>query len=334
MKTTFYIFFVLVFFTACKNTDSQTTSEIRDAAAYHNPMIAPLTNAIEADPDNADLYFQRSVALNKIKQDDLVVRDLQKALALDSNNILYRESIAVFLLGLNRADEALPHIKILQTTDPQKLDFQLLRVEAYTAKKQYSEAQILLDSLQKNHGAQPMLLYDYSKLMAAKGDTAKALEYALKTVVIAPTFYDGRYQVADLYKAQNNILAVKWYEDLHSLDTLNANPLYDAAQFYLIRGNKEAAKAYLRQTIKTDKDFALAYLDYGKILLKQDSLAKAERQFDILIDVQPNMADAYYYKGYCAMKNGKKDLAKALFNQTLTFNPKHAEAKKHLQQLP
>jgi len=67
--------------------------------------------------------------------------------------------------------------------------------------------------------------------------------------------------------------------------------------------------------------------------LTQDSVSKAERQFNIAIEVAPNSAEAYYQKGLTMLKQHKKAEAKTLFNQALVFNRNHTAAQAALKAL-
>ena len=117
------------------------------------------------------------------------------------------------------------------------------------------------------------------------------------------------------------------------MDTLNAYPFYDASRFYHNKGDISLTKNYLAKAITVDKTFELAYIDYGNILIQEDSIDKAARFFQMAIENAPANADAYYGKGITYLKQGNKELAKKLFAQALTFNNKHEKAKQEYQKL-
>lgn len=334
MRNIFYFFLCLVGLSACGNgADKPTASQAQLPAALVNPVIRPLTDAIANDTGNAKLYYQRSVELNKMDQVELTMADLQKAVALDPNNINYRESLALFLIDKKKAKEALAQVKILQQKKPENATYVLLEAEALMAGNQLEQAEPIINRLMQDMPNEPDVILDASRLKAAQKDTAKAIAYAKDVLKIVPNFFDALYQLADLYSATGNAEALQWYNKIYKLDTLNPNPLYDAATFYLNKGKLDIAKQYYVKTIRVDKDFTDAYIQYGKILMQQDSLEKADRQFQIAVEVAPNSAEAYYQKGLSALKQNKKAEAVTMFNQVLVFDKTNTQALAELKKL-
>lgn len=333
MRNIFYFFLCLVVLNSCGGNDDTKTVQQQLPAALVNPMIRPLTEAIMADTGNARLYYQRSVELNKMGQDSLTQADLTKAVALDPDNIEYRESLTFFLIDKKKAAQAMEQVKILQQKNPENATYTLLEAEAYMAGNELVKAETILNDLMTRMPEEPDVLLDASRLKAAQKDTALAIDYAKKVLAVTPSFFDGLYQLADLYSATGNAEALKWYDKIYKLDTLNPYPLYDAALFYQHKGDLVAAKKYFVKTIYVDKDFTDAYIQYGKILLAQDSVSKADRQFSIAIEVAPNSAEAYYQKGLVMVKQNKKAEARNMFNQALVFNRNHTAAQAALKAL-
>mgnify|MGYP003582619253 CR=1 FL=1 len=332
MKNIFYFFLCLTVLSSC-GEEPKTAAPENLPAALVNPMIRPLTEAIAADTGNAALYYQRSVELNKMGQDSLTQVDLMKAVSLDPDNVGYRESLTFFLIDKKKAALAMEQVKILKQKNPKNETYTLLEAEAYMAGNELAKAETILTDLMTRLPGEPDVLLDASRLKAAQKDTAGAIDYAKKVLQITPNFFDGLYQLADLYSATGNAEALKWYDKIYRLDTLNPNPLYDAALFYQRKGDLAAAKRFFVKTIYVDKDFTDAYIQHGKILLSQDSVSKAERQFSIAIEVAPNSAEAYYQKGLTLLKQNKKAEAKSAFNQALVFNRNHTAAREAVQHL-
>ncbi|RQO32354.1 hypothetical protein DBR32_01745 [Taibaiella sp. KBW10] len=334
MRNIFYFFLCLIGLSACGNGGDKAAEQQKQLpAALVNPMIRPLTEAIEYDPKNAKLYYQRSVELNKMGQVELTMADLQKAVALAPDNIDYRESLALFLIDKKKANEALEQVKILQQKKPKDATYTLLEAEALMAGGYLDKAEPIINRLMLEMANEPDVILDASRLKAAQKDTVKAIAYAKEVLKITPNFFDGLYQLADLYSATGNPEALQWYEKIYRLDTLNPNPVYDAALFYKSQGKVAMAKQYYIKTIKIDKDFTNAYLEYGKILMQQDSAEKADRQFQIAIEVAPNSAEAYYQKGLAALKLNKKAAAMSMFNQALVFDKNNTAVLAELKKL-
>ncbi|HLU16587.1 MAG TPA: tetratricopeptide repeat protein [Edaphocola sp.] len=299
--------------------------------ALLNPLVKPYTEAIATDSLNAELYHQRAAALHKIDMDELSLVDLRQALRLDANNDEYRISLVSLLIDMGKGDEALPEIKILQQHGPEVLDFKVMEAQALLSAGKATAAKILVEQLLQSEGQHPYLLLEASKIAAYLSDTVGALRYAEQLATSAPDFYDGVYHLADMYAATRNPKAIQWYEKVFALDTLNAYPIYDMAAFYLRQADTARAKQLFVKSISVDRDFLKTYIDYGHVLLAQDSVEKADRQFQIATEIAPASAEAYYGKGLVAQRQQKFKLASGFFKQALVFNGDYNEAREALE---
>ncbi|HTO15113.1 MAG TPA: tetratricopeptide repeat protein [Edaphocola sp.] len=327
----FLVIIPILFLFSCgnKNNDNQV---VNAHPALSNPLVKPYTDAIASDSTNAELYFQRAEKLFDLKMEELTENDLATAVRLAPENMNYKVALSAILIDRGKGSAALEQIKALQKMSNQS-DYVLMEAEAYMADQKVPEAEKIINNLLAQNPNDPKVLLDASKLKAIAKDTTTAIEYAKKIAEIAPTFYDGVYQLADLYNATNNKEAVNWYLNIYKLDTLNAYPLYDLSRYYHKQGDLIQTKHYLSKAIAVDKSFANAYNDYGTILMQEDSLEKAARLFQMAIENAPANADAYYGKGMTYLKKGNKELAKKFFIQALTFNGKHENAKKEYEKL-
>ena len=68
-------------------------------------------------------------------------------------------------------------------------------------------------------------------------------------------------------------------------------------------------------------------------IIQEDSLEKAQRQLNIVFDIAPNNAEAYYYSGLIAEKQKQMEKAKQHYQKALVFNPKYEAAKSALDKL-
>lgn len=332
MNGKFFFIIPLFFLMACNNAE-QTEDSKEIHPALLNPVVRPYTEAIAQDTANAGLYYQRAGMLNKLELPELTLKDLQTAVRLEPKNTEFRESLATLLIERKQSEEALTHIRILKGQAPNDTNYILMESEAYLAGGKTKEADQIVQQLLAAKPGNPYILLNASKIKAAEKDTTAAINYAKTLSEVAPKFYDGLYQLADLYSASKQKEALVWYERLFRLDTLNANPYFDMAKYYQSVGDIKMAKQYFVKAIWVDKDFEKAYLDYGKILLAEDSIDKADRQFQIATEVAPANAEAYYGKGMIYVRKGNKDLARNFFEQALIFDSHHEQAKAALAKL-
>lgn len=333
MKDKFFFVIITVLFVSACNSNGSKQNKVTVHPALTNPVILPYTEAISQDSTDASLYFQRAQMLNKLGIDVLTEADLKKSVSLDPQNDEYLESLAAFLIDKEKAKEAIVYVKQLQSKYPEAPDYKLLEVEALLGLNKLEEANLLASTLMQHLPQNPYVLLEASKVKAAQKDTTTAIAYAMQIAKFAPEFYDGIYHIADLYSASNNKEAIKWYQTVFKLDTLNAYPYYDLAKFYQRNGNTNTAKIFFKKSIMIDRDFVKSYLDLGNIFFAEDSIDKADRQFQLATEVAPANAEAYFGKGKVYQKRGNIELAKNFFGQALIFNPEHKESAAALEKL-
>jgi tetratricopeptide (TPR) repeat protein len=315
----------IIFFSACGNKTSEQNNP-----AYHNPVVQPYTDSIEADPGHAVFYFKRAEALTEIHNDSLALVDVQKALSLDKNNPQYTFTIGYLQLQLGKTKDAVKTLEQNLQQAPGNVNTRMLLSKAYIADNKIDKAQEqvnkILSAAPKHSGAL-MILAD---IKIAQKDTTAAIDMLKEIMVLDPRNYDASYQLGDWFKETRNPQAVAQYSYTYSLDTNDVNPLFEIGDFYESQGQLPKAKESFIYCIEKDRDFTDAYIHLGKIYLNEGATDKALRHFDLAIHTMPNSAEAYYYKGLCFQKLNQKDSANVAFNQALVFNGNLTKAREAL----
>src|SRR5690606_27656042 len=80
----------LSFFISCQ--DNKKTTSYNDPV-FSEPPVAELTQKIESNPDDAELYFKRGMLLRRFDKDSLALNELNKAVSLDSGRAEYFSAI-------------------------------------------------------------------------------------------------------------------------------------------------------------------------------------------------------------------------------------------------
>lgn len=297
--------------------------------AYQNPVVMPFTLAIDDDSDNPELYYQRANVLQQVGADSLAIQDLEKACELDSSSGKYLEALGIAYLNNGQIEQSISTFKKSLTISATNVNIRLLLSKAYLEKKDVVAAQQELNDILQVTPDYPDALFWQAQIYKAQKDTISAIRFIQQALVIDPRYYQAALELADLYAATHNNLAINQYQNVFQLDTLDVFPLYKLAQYYQNNNLKLASKEAFKNVILQDPSYADAYFQMGKILIEEDSLDKALRQFNLAILNQPNDAESYYYKGICFEKLNQRDSAKVAFQQALIYdkNLKEAESK-------
>lgn len=301
--------------------------------AYHNPVVQPFTDSIEAAPDRATNYYRRAEALSEIGQDSLALKDVEAALALDKNNVQYNLTAGYLQLQLDKAPEALRTLQHTLELSPGNVNVRLLLGKAYLSagNPQAAEEQMSrIIAAAPGHIPARMM---HAEVLAALKDTTAAIQELKSILKSTPGNYNASYQLADWYKASGNPGAIAQYQATFRMDTTNADPLFDIAEFYERQQLPVKAKEAYRICLGSDIDYTAAYIRIGKILITEDSLDKALRHFNLAVKSMPNSAEGYYNKGVCFEKLHLPDSARAAYRQAMVFDPGLEEAAEGLKRL-
>lgn len=328
LKYFIILFPAIIIFSACGNK-----ATVQDSPAYHNPVVQPYTDSIEADPGHAAYYFKRAEALTEIHNDSLALIDVQKALSLDQNNPQYTFTIGYLQLQLGKAKDAAKTLEHNLEQTPGNVNTRLLLSKAYIADDRMAKAQEQVNKILAAAPQHPGALMILADIKIAEKDTVAAISMLKNIMVSDPRNYDASYQLGDWLKATRDPQAVTQYNYTYSLDTNDVNPLFEIGDFYESQGQLPKAKESFIYCIEKDRDFTDAYIHLGKIYLNEGATDKALRHFDLAIHTMPNNAEAYYYKGLCFQQLNQKDSAKVAFSQALVFNGGLTEAREALSKL-
>jgi tetratricopeptide (TPR) repeat protein len=116
---------------------------------------------------------------------------------------------------------------------------------------------------------------------------------------------------------------------------------WNLAAFYRRQSKWDESFGVYEKIMKVAPNEIVAHLGWGAVsALSGKSLDRGERELKTFLSTATldkqgmnNLAGAHFRLGMIYEKTARKDLAKASYNETLTINPKHADAKKALEAL-
>lgn len=312
-----------------------------------NRQLMDLTIQISDNPDDADLYYQRSKAFMQIDSIRFAYDDIEKAISIDSTNVKYHFLLTDIFLQGSYAEGAISELQSIIKLQPDNMyaKAKLAKVYLFVKDHQSSLAQIedMLKAGDENPNAYFLMGMNYKELK----DTIRAIAAFQKCVQYKQDFYDAFMQLGLLNSALNKILAPSYFDNAIRLDSSKTEAWYAKAKYYQDKAlesdksknsvdakvNYEAAKKTYRQLIVKNPQYEFAYFNLGFIYLQQDSIDKALRHFELATKVSPQYAEAYYYKGLCELVTGQKEKAEIDFQQTLNLKPDYEAAQNELNKL-
>ena len=167
----------------------------------------------------------------------------------------------------------------------------------------------------------------------------KSIEAARIAVSVNPASYDNWVSLGMIYSALvPSPLSVEGayenaqfaYSEASKRNPLNPETPLLLARLELNRGNKEAARSFIRTSVALKENYADAYLMLAQLEILEGNTAGAIRSTERLVLLMPNNSGIYLELGL--LKYSSKDYLGAVeaFNSALLSTPDYANAKYYL----
>ena len=130
--------------------ENQVLSAVRAYGdGHYDKAIGALEAVVEKDQTNDAAYYYLGRSYIKKKEMDAAEVYLQKAVALDSSNFWYRQSLAMLYAATSRGELAIDVYEKLLRDFPKKSDIYLELVELYAAQKEIDKALATIEEVEK-----------------------------------------------------------------------------------------------------------------------------------------------------------------------------------------
>jgi tetratricopeptide (TPR) repeat protein len=313
---------------ACKNNASKNTDKV-----FQHPALKGLTEEIDKNPKDAGLYYKRGRALHNLELDSLALTDFKKAVSLDSSKGEYFSAVGDLMFEHKDIAGSLPWIEHAIKLNPKDESAHLKLAKLFFYTKDYTKAFAEINTVLRQDVYNPEGYFLKGMIYKDLKDTAHAVSSFQTAVQVAPDYREAVVQLGLMYSMKKDVLALQYFDNAFKLDSNDVFPLFAKGVFYQNMNDFETAKQAYTKVILTDRDYTDAYLNMGYILLQQDSVEKAKRQFDLVTQLQPDDAEAYYNRGLCSELMGNKQEAIKDYEQALVFAKDYKEPAEGLKRL-
>lgn len=332
MRVRLIIFSIITlsYLSSCNNNGNQEEVSI---PAYSNPSVINYTEAILAEPEDATRYYKRSIALANINQDELALKDLNKAIELDPRNTTYYLGKGEVLNYLGKYNEAvITYDKALEIS-PDEIQINLMIAKSLLLDKKVISAKAIVQKILQQHPDYPDAYYWKAQIAASEKDTNLAISDLKTALDIDPYFYEASLLLGDYYAETNNIQCISQYKRTFDLDTTDVYPIFQSGFYFEQQKNISRAKDTYRLCISIDHDFTDAYLQLGKIYIAEDSLEKAKRTFQMAVSTEPENAKTHFLLGQTYEKLKIRDSAKLYYSNAYNLDNRLNEATEGIKRL-
>jgi tetratricopeptide (TPR) repeat protein len=330
LSLAFLFFIPQFFFTSCGS------DEVNHANRYDSlPVeLRALCEKIDKDPRNAELYYTRAEYYFLNKRMDSAVKDMKRASQFEPGKAKYHIRLSDYYFVMNQTRGTRDELKEAISVDPKNTDALLKLGELYFLVKNYDTAVFYIN---RSISADPENAKAYfQKGMALKelGDSANAVAAFQATIEKDPDYFEGYIQLANIYGAHKDPLAVQYYNTALQKRPNDPQVLYGLGLFYQNMGDVKNARKTYNDLVSVDPKNVYAVYNLGYLALVLENKPRdAQPFFDKALTMQPAYADAAYMRGLCYEKMGDKKNAAADYNAALLIEPEHQLAVRGLQRL-
>ncbi|NDC42082.1 MAG: tetratricopeptide repeat protein [Chitinophagia bacterium] len=317
----------------CGNNTPKNGAANDNTLLTTDASIKVFTDAITKDPKNASLYYQRGIALRKMKEDTFALADFKKAAALDSTKAMYYSAAGDVLFEHKDVNGAIEWLRKAIALDPGDVLAHIKIAKLFLYLQQYAESFKELNYVLRKDPYNPEIYFLKGMVYKDMKDTANAISNFQTTLEVAPDYKEAAIQLGLLYTAQKNQLGLKYLDKAFKLDTMDVLPIFAQGEYYL--NNKDTARAIqeFRKCIVRDVHYIDAYFNLGSIYIQKDSFEKAFHQFDLVTKMDPTNPTGYFNRGLCSELLGKVNDAILDYRKALVIDSAYDSPKKALQRL-
>lgn len=325
----------LFFLFACGNAVKTKEDGKDDAFVAGTPdALKELNEKIAQNPDNPLLYNQRAQYYLHKENIDSAFRDINQALLLDSLNANFYVTLSDIYMAGGMVTNTLAALEKAMQIDPENIEAILKRAELHLFFEQYKEVMELTSKALDIDKVNPQAYFIRGMTYKFKGDTANAIRSIQMCVDQDQDNYHAYIQLGILYAAQNNPLAIEYYNNAINLRPRSIEALYNLGIFYQDNDMLNEALRTYTNLLQIDSTYTHAHYNIGYIhMVYLEMYREAIKHFGKAIMYNPNYIEAYYNRGYCYELLGDVHNARADYYRALDISTNYQLAIEGLNRL-
>ncbi len=315
---------IFLVFVSCKQNPSDQVA---------NSPLEQLNRSIQKEPKNPNLYVQRSEYYSEHQQFESAIQDLVQAIRLDSLDSRYYQLLSDRYLDLGDGFNARITLERVLRLFPDDVPSILQLAKLQLILKDYSAA---TRNLQRAKALDPfsayveylrgMLFLDQEKIAAAK----KAFQAAVE---LDDQKTDAWIALGEIGSISDDPQTIFYYDNALRLDPNNILALHSKAYYIQQLDSLDLAIDLYSRVYDIDSSYTPSIFNKGILLLDQNKLNAAEKQFRLLTKIDPQMIIAHYYLGISLEKQNRLKEALIAYQQTLRIDSEYFRGQEAVKDL-
>jgi len=318
----------------CNNPKQKAVNNTQDPIFQSDPNLKKITDQITGSPKDAALYFERGNLLHRMRLDTLAIKDFKIAATIDTTRADYYSAIGDLLFENKDIKGSVEWIQKAIALDPKDVKSHLKIAKLFLYMREYPKAMSEIDDkVLRKDVYNPEAYFLKGMIYKEMKDTARAISNFLTSVQMAPDYRESVIQLGLLYSAKNDPIALKYLDNAYRIDSTDVFPLFAEGVYYQNKNDFENAKEIYRKCITRNAHYVDAFFNMGYVLMQQDSVEKAYRQYDIATKIDPANPTAYYDRGVCSEQMKKIPEAITDYKQAALLDTAYKSPREALSRL-
>lgn len=288
---------------ACNGSDKSQGSTTLTIEG--TPAIADISQRIEDDPNNAELYAMRGRLFYEEEQYEAAISDLTNATKRDSLNVAYYHLLADAYFDGNQSKPAIETLQKVVDRDSTLTNTLLKLGEMQMIVRQHEASLKTIALIFNQDQRHPEAFYLGGLNFEQMGDTARAINSFQTVVEENPDHIDAYRKLARHFDKKNNKITLDYYDNALRIDSTDMEALMGKGWYFHQREKFAEAKKYYEKAAKFHALEPGVHFDNGILHLEMKDPKTAYKKFDIAINLEPQYGMAYYYRALASEGMGK-----------------------------
>lgn len=316
---------------SCNNTgsDAEGEPEAKSSKLTGEETIKDLSQRIQEDSTNIQLYVQRAKAFAANRKYRLALYDINRVLSRDSSRASYYNLQSDIYWNLRSLTGALSALEKSKELDSTNVNTFIKLGEYYTYMGMPEKAVFNLNHALRIDKYQPEVYYWKGRNYKLTNDTVKAIDNFQTAVEIDPAFSQAYLMLAVLTKDPQRAKA--YYNNAISSDPGSVEAIYSRAMYFQEIDSFELAKQDYEEILQLEPDSRRGNYNMGYISYVQNNYEDAVEFFTKAIGADKEYAMAWYGRGLAYNKLDKKRLAIVDLEKAAELAPGDTDIKEDLE---
>ncbi|OQX99129.1 MAG: hypothetical protein B6I24_03355 [Bacteroidetes bacterium 4572_128] len=341
MKKYAYFLFIIFFIISCfeeKNSKKKMNSLNKEIS-----NIEKITKKIRNNPKNSLLFSERAKLFFKKNEINNAINDINIALKLDSLNANFYIELSEYELIKGKSGKSKDILEKCIKIYPNHKEANLKLGQIYLYVKDYKKSIKIFNKVQKicekkekiNFKEIAEIYFLKSIIFEETKDTTKAIKNLQIAIENNPKYYEAISKIAFLFMKKRPEIAIEYYKKAMEIMPKSIEVNYNLALIYQNQKKfSEAIGKYNFIIENIDSTYYQAFFNIGFInseFLKKNKIAI--ENFTKAIKFNENYVSAYYKRGNCFEKIGKKQYAKRDYLKAMEILPNYSKSIESLNRL-